>query len=183
MYALKIYVEELIPRLSRHTNSLLERQVLWLWTHLVLTLVYLGRSLSLLYFLFVFLFYVWLHWVFMEGCGLLILVLLLLQSMSSRHMDFSSCGVWTQLLHSMWDLPGPGVKLLFPELAGEFLPTVPPGKSICLLCFWRTGFIGIVLVGSFFFLISALPVSFHSCLTCKISSEKSANGLMGFPWI
>ena len=131
----KIYVEELIPRLSRHTNSLLVRQVLWLWTRLVLILVYLGGSLSLLYFLFVFLVY------FMFGCtgfswkdaGFSLCCLLLLQSMSSRHMDFSRCAVWTQLLHSMWDLPGPGVELLFPKLAGEFLPTVPPGKSICLL--------------------------------------------------
>ena len=29
----------------------------------------------------------------------------------------------------MWDLPGPGLKPVSPALAGEFLTTVPPGKS------------------------------------------------------
>ena len=29
----------------------------------------------------------------------------------------------------MWDLPGPGLKPVSPELAGGFLTTVPPGKS------------------------------------------------------
>ena len=30
----------------------------------------------------------------------------------------------------MWNLPRPGVKPMSPALAGEFLPTVPPGKSL-----------------------------------------------------
>ena len=29
----------------------------------------------------------------------------------------------------MWDLPGPGLKPVFPALAGGFLTTAPPGKS------------------------------------------------------
>ena len=29
----------------------------------------------------------------------------------------------------MWNLPGPGIKPVSPELAGEFLTTGPPGKS------------------------------------------------------
>ena len=29
----------------------------------------------------------------------------------------------------MWNLPGPGVKSMFPALAGGFLSTVPPEKS------------------------------------------------------
>ena len=29
----------------------------------------------------------------------------------------------------MWDLPGPGIKPVSPELAGGFVTTVPPGKS------------------------------------------------------
>ena len=41
----------------------------------------------------------------------------------------SSCRAWASLLHSMWDLPGPGIELLSPALAGRFLSTVPPGKS------------------------------------------------------
>ena len=28
----------------------------------------------------------------------------------------------------MWDLPGPGLELVSPALAGGFLITVPPGK-------------------------------------------------------
>ena len=47
----------------------------------------------------------------------------------------SSCGARAQLLHSMWDLPGPTVSRLepvSPVLAGGFPTTVPPGKS------WQT---------------------------------------------
>ena len=38
----------------------------------------------------------------------------------------------------MWDLPGPGLEPMSPELAGEFLTTAPPRKStfynILLIC-------------------------------------------------
>ena len=40
----------------------------------------------------------------------------------------SSCGARALLLHSMWDLPGPGLKPMSPALADGFLTTVPPGK-------------------------------------------------------
>ena len=30
----------------------------------------------------------------------------------------------------MWDLPGPGIEPVSPALAGEFLTTVPPGKTL-----------------------------------------------------
>ena len=40
----------------------------------------------------------------------------------------SSCGSRAQLLHGMWDLPGPGIEPVSPALAGGFLTTVPPGK-------------------------------------------------------
>ena len=33
------------------------------------------------------------------------------------------------MLCGMWDLPGPGTEPVSPALAGEFLFTVPPGKS------------------------------------------------------
>ena len=81
--------------------------------------------------------------------------LLLLWSTGSRRVGFrscstrasgvavrglSSCGVWAQQL---WltglatprhvDLPRPGLKPMFPALAGRFLTTAPPGKSpICI---------------------------------------------------
>ena len=40
----------------------------------------------------------------------------------------NSCGKWAYLLHNMWDLPRPGVKLMSPALAGEFFTTESPGK-------------------------------------------------------
>ena len=40
----------------------------------------------------------------------------------------SNCGSRAQLLHSMWDLPRPGLKPVSPELAGGFPTTAPPGK-------------------------------------------------------
>ena len=60
---------------------------------------------------------------------LLIAVVFFLQSTGSRRAGFSSCGSRPQLLCSMWDLPGPGLKPVSPALAGGFLPTAPPGKS------------------------------------------------------
>ena len=79
--------------------------------------------------------------------------LLLLQRTDSRHLGFSSCGVWTHSLGlpgsrahglsscgvwtwspcSMWNLPGSGIKPISPALAGGFLTTGPPGKSSSLI--------------------------------------------------
>ena len=42
----------------------------------------------------------------------------------------SSCGERAQLLRGMWDLPGAGLKPMSPALAGGFLTTAPPGKSL-----------------------------------------------------
>ena len=39
----------------------------------------------------------------------------------------SSFGIWASLLHSMWDLLGPGIEPLSTALA-EFFTTEPPGK-------------------------------------------------------
>ena len=39
----------------------------------------------------------------------------------------SSCAQ-AQLPHGMWNLPGPGIKLVSPALAGGFLTTGPPGE-------------------------------------------------------
>ena len=73
--------------------------------------------------------------------------LLVLWSTGCRSAGFSSCGtqapqLWlaalerrlssccarAQLLHSMWDLPSPGLEPVSPALAGGVLTTVPPGK-------------------------------------------------------
>ena len=45
----------------------------------------------------------------------------------------SSCGAQAQFLHGMWDIPGPGIESMSPALAGRFLTTAPPGKSLILL--------------------------------------------------
>ena len=57
-----------------------------------------------------------------------------LSSCGSRALEcrLSSCGARTSLLHSMWDLPGPGLEPVSPALAGGFLTTEPPGKSLFL---------------------------------------------------
>ena len=68
--------------------------------------------------------------------------LLLLRSTGSRCAGFSSCGsqalerrlsscgARASLLCGMWDLPGPGLEPVSPALAGGFLTTVPPEKSL-----------------------------------------------------
>ena len=40
----------------------------------------------------------------------------------------SNCGSRAQPLHSMWDLPRPGLEPLSPALAGRLSTTAPPGK-------------------------------------------------------
>ena len=58
-----------------------------------------------------------------------------LSSCGSRPLErrLRSCGAWALLLRGMWDPPGPGIEPVSPELAGEFLTTVPPGKPSCSL--------------------------------------------------
>ena len=58
----------------------------------------------------------WVHG--LSSCGL--------RALEDRH---SSCGARASLLHSMWDLSGPGIEPVSPALAGRFLTTEPPGKS------------------------------------------------------
>ena len=44
--------------------------------------------------------------------------------------ELSSCGTGASLPLSMWDLPEPGIKPVTPALAGKFVTTEPPGKSL-----------------------------------------------------
>ena len=46
----------------------------------------------------------------------------------------SNCGSQAQLLRGMWDLPRPGLELVFPALAGRFSTTAPPRKP-CIFFF------------------------------------------------
>ena len=49
----------------------------------------------------------------------------------------SSCGTHSQLLHAMWNLPGPGIKPTYPASGGRFLSTGPPGTAPSLLTFLK----------------------------------------------
>ena len=57
-------------------------------------------------------------------------------SCGSRALEhrLSSCGARAQLLCGMWYLPEPGLEPVSPALAGRFLTTAPPGKSLGLFC-------------------------------------------------
>ena len=57
-------------------------------------------------------------------------VLLTVMASLVVELGLSSCGTWAQLPYGMWDLPGPGVKPVFPALQGGFLTTRPPGKPL-----------------------------------------------------
>ena len=71
--------------------------------------------------------------------------LLLLWSMGSRLVGFSSCGPQAQLPHGIRNLPGPpDIKHTSSVLAGEFFSTGPPGNSSAIFFFWK-------IVSFFFF--------------------------------
>ena len=61
--------------------------------------------------------------------GFLTVVAFLVAEHGALEFRLSSCGIWDQLPHGMWDPPGPGIKRTSPALAGRFLTTGPPGKS------------------------------------------------------
>ena len=44
-----------------------------------------------------------------------------------------SYDAWVSLIHSMWNLLGPGIKPASPALEGGFLTTRPSGKSLLIL--------------------------------------------------
>ena len=74
----------------------------------------------------------------LQCSGLSVQWLLLLQSAGSKHTGFngcafwalklSSCGVWAQLLHSMWALHRSGIKPMSTALAGGFFTTSHQGS-------------------------------------------------------
>ena len=57
-----------------------------------------------------------------------------LSSFGSRTPEhrLSRCGARAEVLRIKWALPGPGVELVCPALAGGFFTTEPPGKSLTL---------------------------------------------------
>ena len=50
----------------------------------------------------------------------------------ASHFSGFSCGSWVLLLLGMWELPGPGIELEFPALAGGFLTTEQRGQVLHL---------------------------------------------------
>ena len=78
----------------------------------------------------------------------------------------------------MWDLPGPGLKPMSPALAGGFLTTVPPGKSLPI-CFCMLSIFFIKVLHILFITIlnhlsdnSNICVIFETCSdACFVSSD------------
>ena len=62
-----------------------------------------------------------------------------LSSCGSQALEhrLSSYGARALLLCGMWDLPGPGLEPVSPALAGGFLTTAPPGKSLTYILFLK----------------------------------------------
>ena len=79
--------------------------------------------------------------------------LLLFQSVGSRCMGFNRCSTRTELLWGMWDLPGPGMEPVSSALAGGFLSTGLPEKSLNTLSWFfyptRMAWIIILIVWGF----------------------------------
>ena len=51
-----------------------------------------------------------------------------IQQLLALEHRLNGCGVWAYLLQRMWDLPGSGIKLMPPVLAGGFFTTEYPRK-------------------------------------------------------
>ena len=62
--------------------------------------------------------------------GPLIIVASLVAEHRLQMRRLSNCGSRAQLLHGMWDLPGPGLKPVSPAPAGGLPTTAPPGKPL-----------------------------------------------------
>ena len=76
---------------------------------------------------------------FIAVCGPLTIVASLVAEHRLQTRRLSSCGARAQLLHTMWDLPRPGLEPVSPALAGRLSTTVPPGKPYreLLTLFWK----------------------------------------------
>ena len=77
----------------------------------------------------------------------------------------SSCGARAYLLRGMWDLSGPGLEPVSPALAGGFLTTVPPGKSLVDFFFFVVYHFNSLLYFSVYFLVIFLVITLGIMLT------------------
>ena len=81
--------------------------------------------------------YLYLCWIcrFFSSCGAVASHCGGFSSCSSQAVahGLSSCGAWAWLPCGMWDIPGPGIKLMSPTLAGRFF-IILCGLQITILC-------------------------------------------------
>ena len=84
----------------------------------------------------------------------------------------------------MWDLPGPGLKPVSPALAGGFLTTAPPGKSLQFLIIMNNAVMIIcvkVFVEMFSFLLGEMSGRMVIlCLKFKDNAEVSSKVAVSF---
>ena len=65
--------------------------------------------------------------------------------------------VCAQELQRMWSLPGPGMELVSPAVAGTFLSTVPQGKSEAIHFLGLCSFTVIIEIGSHKRILTGAP--------------------------
>ena len=90
-----------------------------------------------------------------------------LSSCGSQALEcrLSSCGAWAQLLHGMWDLPGPELEPVSPALAGGFLTPASPGQPSVV---FNRAYLG-KIVKLVMLLYGAFPFSFWDKPTIPVS--------------
>ena len=79
----------------------------------------------------------------------------------------SRCGSQAQLLRGIWDLPRPGLELVYPALAGRLSTTAPPGKPYSLYqwCFLMAKLFPFNIIKQNLFIFSFIVSTF--CVKCK----------------
>ena len=66
------------------------------------------------------------------------MVLFLYEAQARGCTGFSSCARAQYLPHGTWNLPGSGIEPVVPALAGGFLTTGSPGKSLLIILHTHT---------------------------------------------
>ena len=64
------------------------------------------------------------------------------------------------MLRGMWDLPRPGLEPMSPALAGGFLTTAPPGKSLIILFIEKKSIKNLIINQNFLELIKICEIYF-----------------------